>query len=76
MVDASEQTLVLKMSDEDLEGMYKVIRESMAGQETRLMESLEDFGRTIDFLSAQIRDTQRRLRVLEKWVESKRECGL
>ena len=71
-----EQTLVLKMSDGDLEGMHKVIRESMVSQETRLMSALEDFKHITSLLSDQILDLKRRIDTMEKWVENKRECGL
>lgn len=76
MTDASEQTLVLKMSDEDLGKMYKVIQKSAKTTEDNLMKSLEGFGSTIDLLANQILDLKRRLDTMEKWVESKRECGL
>ncbi len=76
MTDASEQTMIVKMSDGDLEGMYKVIRESSAKQEARLMESFKNFGHAVDLLSEQILDLKRRFDAMEKWVESKREQGL
>lgn len=83
MTDASEQTLVLKMSDEDLGKMYKVIQKSAKTTEDNLMKSLEGFGSTIDLLANQILDLKRRLDTMEKridamekWVESKREQGL
>ena len=69
-------TVTIKMSDEDLEKLYKVVRESAIKQETHLIGALTDFKSAVDFLSDSILDLQKRIDAMEKWVESKREQGL